>query len=54
MMPVAWTKSYQIPDGKKGKCFNTTMGASKDLEKEGSRRMMVNAVYWCLCIDVPE
>ncbi len=48
MMPVAWTKSYQVPGGKRGKVFTTTMGASTDLMSEGTRRMLVNAVYWCV------
>jgi len=48
MMPVAWTKSYLIPGGKKGKAFTTTMGASTDLLFEGTRKMLVNAVYWLL------
>jgi hypothetical protein len=54
LMPVAWTKSYQLKAGKKGKVFSTTMGASTDLLAEGTRRMMVNAVFWCLDLDVPE
>ena len=53
MMPVAWTKSYQIPGGKKGKCFSTTMGASTDLLNEGMRRLLVNAVFWSLDKEVP-
>ncbi|MCC6488957.1 MAG: hypothetical protein IT364_15770 [Candidatus Hydrogenedentes bacterium] len=28
--------------------FTTTMGASTDLVNPGTRRMIVNAVYWCL------
>ncbi len=48
MMPVAWTKSYQLPGGVKGKSFTTTLGASTDLLSEGVRRLLVNAVYWCL------
>jgi hypothetical protein len=48
MMPVAWTRSYQVPGGAKGKAFTTTMGASTDLLSEGTRRLLVNAVYWCL------
>ncbi len=54
MMPVAWTKSYQIPGGQPGKVFATTMGASTDLLAEGTRRMMVNAVFWLLEMPVPE
>lgn len=54
MMPLAWTKSYQLPDGRKGKVFATTMGASTDLVAAGTRRMIVNGVYWCLGLPVPE
>lgn len=54
MMPVAWTKSYQLPDGKKGDAFTTTMGSSTDLKYEGTRRMIVNAAYHLLGMDVPE
>lgn len=51
MMPVAWTKSFQTPDGKPGRAFTTTMGASQDLESEGFRRLMVNAVYWAVGLE---
>ena len=53
-MPIAWTKTYQIPNGKPGKTFATTIGSSSDLLAEGVRRMMINGVYWCLGMDVPE
>lgn len=46
MMPVAWTKTY-----KGGRVFNTTMGASVDLENEGLRRLLVNAAYWCIGLE---
>lgn len=46
MMPVAWTRTYTAESGKQGKVFTTTMGSSLDLQNEGFRRMMVNAVYW--------
>lgn len=46
ILPVAWTKTYQLPGGKPGRAFATTMGASTDLERAGTRRMLVNAVYW--------
>ncbi len=45
LMPVAWTKTYQYPGGKSGKVFATTMGSSNDLSIEGTRRMVVNAVF---------
>jgi hypothetical protein len=48
MMPVAWTKSYTGTSGKAARIFTTTMGASQDLLAVGSRRMIVNAAYWCL------
>ena len=48
MMPVAWTKTYRTEDGKLGRVFNTTMGASQDFVEPGLRRLLVNAVYWTL------
>ena len=54
MMPIAWTKSYQLPGGTSGKTFASTLGASSDLLDEESRRMYVNAVYWLLDMEVPE
>ena len=54
MMPLAWTKSYQLPGGMKGKVFATTMGASTDLVAEGTRRLIVNGVFWALDIPVPQ
>lgn len=56
MMPVAWTKSYQLPEGEKGKAFTSTIGASTDLMAEGTRRLLVNGVYWCLSMadQIPE
>lgn len=53
MMPVAWTKSYQIPGGQTGKVFASTIGSSTDLLSEGVRRMMINATFWCLGLEVP-
>jgi hypothetical protein len=46
MMPVAWVKTYKGADGKPGRVFTTTMGASQDLVYEGTRRMIVNACLW--------
>ncbi len=48
MMPVAWTKSYKTASGKSARVFTTTMGASQDFGFEGTRRLLVNAVYWAL------
>ncbi|HEX4613264.1 MAG TPA: ThuA domain-containing protein [Urbifossiella sp.] len=51
MMPVAWTRNYQVPDGAKGRAFTTTMGASEDLSYEGTRRMVVNGGLWALGLE---
>jgi hypothetical protein len=51
MMPVAWTKTYSVAEGKTGRVFTTTMGASTDLTSEGTRRMLVNACYWATGLD---
>lgn len=45
-MPMAWIKTYTGDEGNTSRIFNTTMGASVDLESEGLRRMLVNACYW--------
>lgn len=48
MMPLAWVKSYSVAEGKTGRSFTTTMGASQDFESEGLRRLIVNACYWAV------
>jgi len=54
MMPVAWTKSYQLPGGKPGKSFATTMGSATDITNEALRRLLVNATYSLLDMKVPD
>ena len=56
MMPVGWIKTYPAVDGKSARVFTTTMGASQDLEHEGTRRMIVNACFWAAGLDgrIPE
>lgn len=54
MMPIAWTKSYQLEDGKQGITFTSTIGSSTDLLEEGTRRLLINAVFWLLGREVPE
>jgi hypothetical protein len=54
MMPIAWTKAYQVPGGKAGKAFVTTMGSSGDFTNEALRRLIVNAAYWLVDLKVPE
>lgn len=54
MMPIAWTKSYQLPDGATGKAFTSTIGSATDLVNEGVRRLLVNATYHLLGLSVPQ
>ncbi|WP_150452195.1 ThuA domain-containing protein [Arenibacter lacus] len=53
MMPIAWTKSYQLEDGQKGRVFTSTIGAANDLLLEGTRRLLVNGVFWAMNLPVP-
>ncbi len=54
LMPIAWTKSYQISGGKKGKAFTSTIGAASDMLNESVRRLLVNGVFWTMALPVPE
>lgn len=45
-LPVAWIKTYTGEQGKTARVFTTTMGHGDDLNSEGFRRLLVNAVYW--------
>ena len=55
MMPLAWLREYTSPDGKaKGQAFCTTMGASVDFADENLRRLIVNASYHLLGLEVPK
>src|SRR5437016_578751 len=53
MMPVVWTRLYRNEAGKTNKIFCTTMGAATDLKNESLRRLVVNAVYWGVGLDIP-
>ena len=53
MPPIAWTKNYQIPNGKLGMSFTTTIGAATDMVDEDVRRLMVNATFHLLGMEVP-
>ncbi|MEM9143950.1 MAG: hypothetical protein AAGA86_13255 [Bacteroidota bacterium] len=54
LMPIAWTKSYQLPGGKKGKAFTSTIGSSSDLLNEGVRRLLINGAFWVMGMPIPE
>lgn len=46
--PGAWIRHYEGKDGKKGRVFTTTYGASEDILNEDYRRMLVNACVWAV------
>lgn len=52
-MPIAWTRLHTNETGRQNKIFTTTLGAATDLENEGTRRLVVNAVFWAAGLDVP-
>lgn len=54
MMPIAWTRTYTAPNGTTGQAFTTTMGSARDLLNEDLRRLLVNASYYLLEMDVPD
>jgi hypothetical protein len=56
LMPIAWIKTYKGEKGKTARIFTSTIGAAPDLISEGSRRLLVNASYWCLEMEdqIPE
>ncbi len=54
LMPIAWVRHYKGEGGKTSRIFTTTMGASVDLLSEDLRRLIVNAVYWGLDLEVPD
>ena len=51
MMPVAWTRTYRTATGKDARVFTTTMGSAQDFAVVGTRRMLVNASYWCVGLE---
>ncbi len=54
MMPIVWSKSYQLSGGKAGQAITSTIGASTDLLNAELRRLFVNATYYLLEMPVPE
>ncbi|WKX77333.1 hypothetical protein [Zobellia laminariae] len=40
--------------GEKGKAFTSTVGAANDLLIEGTRRLLVNGIFWGLDLQIPE
>ena len=54
MMPLIWTRNYQMPGGNEGKVIGSTIGAAVDLLSEDLRRLFVNSVYWGVGLPVPK
>jgi hypothetical protein len=54
MMPIAWTREVSGWGEGRNRVFCTTVGAATDLKSEGLRRMVVNAVFWSLGLNVPD
>ncbi len=52
MMPLVWVQNYSGENGYTNQIVTTTMGAATDLESPGLRRLVVNACYWTLGLDV--
>lgn len=48
VMPIAWTKPYQLEGGKPGMAFASTMGSSMGFQSEDMRRLVVNASFYLL------
>jgi hypothetical protein len=53
MMPVAWTREHRNEAGKVNRIFCTTMGSATDFLSEGTRRLVVNGLFWGLGLEVP-
>ena len=51
LLPVAWLRTYEGANGRQGRAFTTTHGASEDFLNPGFRRMLVNAALWALGLE---
>lgn len=54
MMPIVWTKSYQLKNGIEGKSLTSTIGSSSDFNNNELRRLFINACYYLLDLDCPK
>jgi type 1 glutamine amidotransferase len=50
-VPGAWTREYEAANGKLGRVFTSTYGASNDIENEGFRRLLINACFWAVGLE---
>ncbi|MFK7910036.1 MAG: PVC-type heme-binding CxxCH protein [Akkermansiaceae bacterium] len=54
MQPLTWIREYKNASGKTNKIFTTTMGAASDLDDANLRRLVANACFWALNLEVPK
>jgi len=54
LMPITWTKTYQLPKGQTGRSVTSTIGAATDLMNEGVRRLLINSIFWAMESSVPD
>lgn len=54
MMPIVWSKPYQLSGGKSGMAITSTIGSSTDILNKELRRLFVNATYFLLEMPVPD
>lgn len=50
-LPVAWTRTWTGSRGIPARVFHLTMGSARDFQSAGLRRLVVNAVYWCVGLE---
>ena len=48
LMPILWTKSYCVDNGKPGQAVGSTIGSGLDFKSAGVRRLLVNSCYMLL------
>jgi len=47
-VPGAWTRKYTGANGKQGRVFTSTYGASNDILSDGYRRLLINSCIWAI------
>jgi len=52
-MPIVWTRMHRNANGTVNRTLTSTIGSATDFADEGVRRLIVNAVYWGLTLNVP-
>ncbi|HEX3133335.1 MAG TPA: PVC-type heme-binding CxxCH protein, partial [Planctomycetota bacterium] len=53
MQPIVWLRERKNESGNVNRIVTTTMDAATDLQNKGLRRLIVNAVFWGLKMEVP-